>query len=226
MYFKNRATAGRKLAEKMLKFQKDNVAVVALSEGSVVVAAQIAMRLHGNLSILLTEDIYLPGEHEPIAAITSAGTFTKNKMFSVGQLEELMMDYHTYVEEQRMQHFHHMNMLMTHSGEIKKEYLRHHVVILVSDGLVNGFSLDVAEDYLKTIAIKKLIVATPVASVKAVDRMHLVADEIFCLDVKPNYISTDHYYDENFIPRQEKMFKIMERISTNWRIEPIHKPVA
>lgn len=221
MYFKNRAIAGKKLADKMLKYQKDPVAVVALSEGSVIVAAQVAMRLHGSLSILLTEDIFLPGEHEPIAAITSAGTFTKNRMFSVGQLEELLMDYRNFVEEQRLQSFHHLNMLMSHEGEIKKEYLRRHVVILVSDGLINGFSLDVAYDYLKTIAIKKLVVATPVASVKAVDRMHLVADDIYCLDVKPNYISTDHYYDDNYIPQQEKMYKIMERISVNWKVESV-----
>ncbi len=221
MYFKNRAYAGRQLAEKLLKYQKDNVAVVALSEGSIIVAAQVAMRLHASLSILLTENIYLPGEPDAIAAVTSAGTFTKNHMFSAGQLEEMMVDYRTYIEEQRLQQFHHMNMLMTHDGEIKKEHLRRHVVILVSDGLVNGFSLDVANDYLKTVALKKLVVATPVASVKAVDRMHLVADEIYCLDVKPNYISTDHYYDENIIPEHENIFKIMRRISINWRVEPV-----
>ena len=221
MYFKNRAEAGRKLAAQLQKYQKENVAIVALSEGSVIVAAQVAMRLHGSLSMLLTENINLPGEPDAIAAVTSAGTFTKNNMFSAGQLEEMMIDYHTFIEEQRIQRFHHMNMLMTHDGEIKKENLRRHVVILVSDGLMNGFSLDVAYDYLKTIAIKKLVVATPVASVSAVDRMHLVADELFCLDVKPNYISTDHYYDDNTIPSGDSIGRVMKNISMNWRVAPI-----
>jgi predicted phosphoribosyltransferase len=223
MYFKSRAEAGRILAKKLTKYQKENIAVVSLSEGGTIVGAQIAMRLHGSLSVLLTESIYLPGEHEAIAAVTSEGTFTKNNMFSVGQLEEYMAEYHGYIDEQRTSKMHQMNLLTSHDGEINKKNLRHHVVILVSDGLTNGFSLSVAEDFLKTVAIKKLIIVTPVASVDAVDRMHLVADEIYCLDVKPNYISTNHYYDDNTIPTADDMFLVMKRISTNWRVEPLLK---
>lgn len=221
MYFKSRAEAGRKIADKLQKYQKHNVAVVSLSEGGTIVAAQIAMRLHGSLSILLTENIYLPGEHEAIAAVTSAGTFTKNNMFSAGELEEYMSEYHGFIEEQRIQKMHQMNILMSHEGEIKKERLRRHVVILVSDGLPSGFSLSVAEDYLKTIAVQKLIIVTPVASVKAVDKMHLIADEIVCLDVKPNYINTDHYYDDNTTPSRDDMSMIMKRIATNWQVGAI-----
>lgn len=220
MYFKNRAEAGRKLAQKLQKYRSENVAVVALSEGSVIVGAQIAMHLHGSLSILLNRRIYLPGELDPIAAITSAGTFTKNTLFSVGQLEEFMSNYRSFVDEERMRQFHKMNMLMSDGGEIKKKYLRRHVVILVSDGLKNGFSIDVAYDFLKTIALEKLVIATPTASVKAIDRMHIVGDELECLDVKANFISVDHYYDENTVPSYDDLLKVMRRISTNWKLMP------
>lgn len=221
MYFKNRAEAGRRLAQELKKYRSHNIAVVALSEGGLIVGAQIAMQLHGSLSLLLSRNIFLPGEHEPIAAVTSGGTFTKNSLFSAGQLEELLIDYHTLVEERRRQQMHEMNQLVDHDGEVKKEYLRRHVVVLVSDGLINGFSIDVAYDFLKTVAIDKLIVATPVASVQAVDRMHLLSDEIVCLDVKPNYISTDHYYEDNTIPSREGMGRVMRQISINWSPRPI-----
>lgn len=221
MYFKNRAEAGKKLAQQLSGYRPDNIAVVALSEGALIVGAQIAMQLHGSLSLLLTRNIFLPGENDPIAAITSSGTFTKNQLFSAGQLEELLIDYHTLVDERRRQQMHDMNQLVDHDGEVKKEYLRRHVVILASDGLSNGFSIDVAYDFLKTVAIKKLIVATPVASVQAVDKMHLLSDEIVCLDVKPNYISTNHYYDDNTIPSRDGMGQVMRQIAVNWAIRPI-----
>ncbi len=221
MYFKNRAEAGRQLAEKLLKYRTDNVAVVALSEGGVIVGAQIAMRLHASLSILLNKHIYLPGELDPIAAVTSAGTFTKNTMFSVGQLEEFMSDYRSYIDEKRLQQFHKMNMLVSDGGEIQKKYLRRHVIILVSDGLQNGFSLDVAYDFIKTVAFKELVIATPVASVKAIDRMHILSDELQCLDVKSNYVNTDHYYSQNTVPSYDDLLKVMSRISTNWRLSPV-----
>lgn len=222
MYFKNRADAGRQLAKKLLRYRTSNVAVVALSRGSMIIGAQVAMKLHGSLSMLLTRDILLPGEHEAIAAVSSAGTYTQNHGFSAGELEQLTMDYRSFIEEARREAMHEMNMLVSHDGEIKKDYLRNHVVVVVADGFQNGFSLDVVADYFKTIAIKKLVVATPVASVKAVDRMHLVADEICCLDVKPNFIGIDHYYDENTIPSNiEGLLKVQKHISLNWKIEPI-----
>src|SRR5207253_7620036 len=125
----------------------------------------------------------------------STGNFAYNNMFSTGQLEELAADFRSYIEQKRIEKMHELNILVGKDGELHKEYLRHHIVILVSDGLINGFSLDIANDYLKSVALKKLVVATPLATVPAVDRMHLVADEISCLSVLPNFMGVDHYYE-------------------------------
>lgn len=217
MYFRNRADAGRKLAAKLDKYGKQNLSVVALSEGGVIVGAQIAMALHANMMLMLTENIYLPGENEAIASLGSTGTFAYNNMFSPGQLEELSMEYHQYIDSKRMESMHRLNMLVGHEGEIRPEYLRHHLIILVSDGLASGFSLDIAADYLKTVANKGLIIATPIASVPAVDRMHLVGDEICCLNVVDNYVNTNHYYDDNTIPPVFDLFRLMKNITLNWK---------
>lgn len=219
MYFRNRAQAGRVLCKELLHFRDQNVAVIALSPGGVILGAQIAMQLHASMALLLTENIFLPGEPDAIAAMSSVGTFTYNNMFSPGQLEEAAGEFHSYIEAQRIEKLHKLNMIVGVDGEIKKEHLRHHVVILVSDGLNNAFSLDIAAGYLKTIAIKRLVVATPFASVPAVDRMHLMSDEICCLSVLPNYMFTDHYYDENIIPETDDLFKIIRNISYNWSLK-------
>ncbi len=223
MYFNNRAQAGRELAKKMDDYHNKQVVVLALSPGAVIIGAQIAMKLHANLMLLLTESIYLPGENDPIAAMTSAGTFTYNNMFSPGQLEEYITEYHHFIEERRIEKLHKLNKLVGKDGEINKNYLRHHTVIVVSDGLSSGFSLDIAAMFLKTVAIDKLIVATPLASIPAVDRMHLFADEIICLSVVVNYLGTDHYYDDNTIPSTEHLFELIRNITVNWERE---KPIA
>jgi len=217
MYFKNRADAGRQIAQKLEKYRSMDIAVVALSPGAVIVGAQIAMSLHGNLALLLTENIYLPGESEAIAALASTGGFSYNNMFSPGQLEELAGEYHQYIEQKRIETMHHLNMLIGHDGEIHREYLRHHIVIVVSDGLSNGFSLDIANDFFKTIPIKRLIVTTPFASVAAVDRMHLLGDEICCLSVIENFLDTDHYYTDNTVPPIDDLFRVMRNIAVSWK---------
>lgn len=213
MYFKDRAEAGRKLADLLTAYSGQQPVVLSLCEGGVIVGAQIAMKLHGTLALLLSENIYLPGEPDAIAAMGSTGNFAYNDMFSTGQIEDLSSEFHGYIEQQRIEKMHHLNIVVGKDGEIHKEYLRHHVVILVSDGLPNGFSLNVAADYLKSVAIKKLIVATPLASVAAADRMRLLADEVQCLSILPNYMDTNHYYEDNTIPNTEALFKVIKSIS-------------
>lgn len=217
MYFKNRSDAGRQLAEKLAHYRYENTAVVALSDGGVIVAAEIATRLHCVLTMLLTEEVKLPGEHDALAVVNQDGGFTFNNMFSTGQLEEFTSEYHNYIEQEKRQKFHVINQLLGEGGLIKPELLYGHNVILVSDGLNSGLSLDAAADFIKPIKVARVIVATPLASVPAVDRMHLLADEIACLSVVENYMNTDHYYEDNTMPPHEELIKTIEKIVLNWK---------
>lgn len=215
MYFKNRADAGRTLATKLKKYNGKQCVVIALNSGAVVVGAQIAMNLHANLLMLISEDITLPGEHRPVAAMTT-DTFTFNPEFSACQIDEFVTEYHGFIEGQRIEKFHKLNKLMSDGGSIDAKFLRRHVVILVSDALQTGISLQIAADFLKPIKIERLIIATPMASVNAVDKMHLLSDEICCLDVTDNLMEADHYYDDNTVPNHEGSLKIIRNISMNW----------
>lgn len=217
MYFRNRAEAGRALALKLEdKYKSQHIVVLALGLGSSIVAAQVAMKLHANLLLYVIQDINLPGENESIAGLGSGDVFTYNPAYSAGELDEYTSEYRSYIEQERVHQSHELHMLLGEGGQIDKNLLRHRIVLLVSDGLADGFSIDVAATFLKTVAIKKLVIATPIASVAAVDRMHLVGDDICCLSVPNNFMGTNHYYDENTIPKPDDIFKIMRNISVNW----------
>lgn len=217
MYFKDRHEAGKKLAEKLAKYRYENTAVVALSDGGVIIGAEIAKQLHCVLTMLLTEEVTLPGEHTPLAVVDHDGGFTYNNMFSTGQLEAFAGEYHGYIEEKKRQKFSSMNRLLGETGLIRNEQLRGHNVILVSDSLVNGLSLDAAANFLKPIRTEKLIIATPLATVPAVDKMHLLADEIACLSVVENFVNTNHYFEDNKMPNHETIVKTIETIVLNWQ---------
>jgi predicted phosphoribosyltransferase len=216
MYFHDRAQAGKLLAEKLKPYQIQNTAVVALSRGGLMVGAQIALKLHASLMMLLTENIDLPGLQDPFAAVSPENTITYNKSFYSGEREELTMEYFHQIEQQRIEKIHRLHTLTDGSGQVRKDLLKNHIVILVNDGFSTGFSLDVAADYLKPVKAKKLIVAAAVASMSAMDRMRLFGDEVACLSVAQNYIDTDHYFDENQIPSTEGLFKIIRNISLSW----------
>lgn len=215
MYFKNRAEAGRQLATKLEKYKHELCTVVALNSGGVLVGAQIAMKLHSSLMVLLSDEIILPGESQPLASMT-ANSLTYNTAYSQGEVDEFVSEYHGLIEDQRIEKFHKLNKLLNDGGEINPDILRDHVVILVSDTFRSGVSLAVAADYLKPTKIRKLVVVAPIASVNAIDKMHLVGDEIFCLSVAENLMESDHYFEDNNIPEHKDAVKIIRNISLNW----------
>lgn len=210
MYFRSRLEAGQKLATQIVpKYRGTQCVVMALSSGGVVVGSEIARQLSCKVTILLTESISLPRELDPIGALNQEGGFTYNSMFSPGQLEEWTSEYRNYIDQERLEKLHRMNQILGESGVIDKSLLRNHNVILVSDGLVNGFSLDSAADFLKPIKLESLVIATPIATVQAVDRMHIVADDIYCLSILENYINTNHYYEQNDLPGAERVMTLI-----------------
>lgn len=218
MYFKSRTEAGKILAEEIVKkYQSQHCAVVALSDGAVMVGAQIAMKLHCVLTMLQTNAIQLPRENAAVGGISSDGSFTYNSAYSPGQIEDFISEYRTFIEQEKMTKMQEMHHGTGGGTLIRKSLLRNKTVILVSDGLSNGFSLDLAQEYLKPIKTHKIVVATPFASVPAVDRMHVLADEIFCLSVIEDYMTTDHYYETQDVPSHESVVRAVEEIVTHWK---------
>jgi putative phosphoribosyl transferase len=218
MYFESRAQAGQLLAAELVeKYRYENCAVVALSDGAVQVGEQIASALHCILTMLLIEEIPVPGEDMSFGGVSQNGGFTYNGMFSAGELEEYTGEFHGYLEEQKREAFQRLNRLLGDGGIIDSDMLRDHTVILVSDGLDNGAAIDVALDFLKPIRTNKLIVATPFATVPMVDKLHIVADELHILDVKENFMGTNHYYEQNDIPSHEETIAKINQIVLNWR---------
>lgn len=204
-------------AQLVPKYRYENCVVVALNDGGVMVGAQIATELHCALMMLLSEEITVPREPDAIAGITSEGGFAYNPVYSSGEIEEMTSEYFNLIEQEKLTHMHHMNELLGSGGMMRKDMLKGHNVILVSDGLANGFLLDLAENFLKPIAIEKLIVAVPIASVSAVDRMHIFADDIYCLSVPGEFMDVAHYYDKQDIPDHDTVVKTIEDVVLHWK---------
>jgi putative phosphoribosyl transferase len=218
MYFASRVQAGRMLAAQITKkYRYENCAVLALGDGGAMVGAQIAVELHCVLTLLTSAEIMLPREPQSIAGITSGGNLAYNHSYSDGEIDEMVSENRGFIEQEKLLRMHDLNQLVGIGGTINKELLRGHNVIVVSDGLKTGFPVDLVVEFLKPIAIEKLIVATPFASVPAVDRMHVVADDLYCLNVLPDYIDTNHYYDKQDVPDHETVLKTIEHIVLYWK---------
>ena len=210
MYFESRSQAGKILADQLVaKYRYENCAVVALSNGGVVVGEQIAAQLHCVLMLLVSQDIEIPGEGMNFGAVSQTGDFTYN--------DEYTSEFHGYLAEKRRETYSSLNRLIGDGGTVDKDMLKDRVVVLVSDGFANTASVGVALDFLKPIRILRLVVASPVASVAVVDRLHITADELHLLDVKENFLGVDHYYEDNNVPTLQQSIDKISQIILNWR---------
>ena len=218
MFLASRLQAGRLLAAKLVpKYRYENCAVVGLDDGGVVVGAQIAIQLHCILNMLMSAEINLPQEPLAVAGITAGGDLAYNNQYSSGEISELVMENRGYIEQEKLRQMHDLNQLVGAGGTIDKRLLKGQNIILVSDGLKSGFQVDLAYQFLKPIEYNKLIFATPLASISAVDHMHVLGDELYCLNVIEDYQNTDHYYDKRDIPRHQTILKTIEQIVLKWK---------
>lgn len=199
------------------KYRHQNCAVLALNDGGVMVGAQIAVKLHCVLTLMTSEEIVLPREPDALAGITSSGAMAYNQHYSQGEINELLGEYYSVVEQEKLVKMHDMNHMMGSKGTVNRHLLQGHDVIVVSDGLKTGFPVDLAAEFLKPISINKLVVATPFASIQAVDRMHVLADDLYCLNVVEDYLDTDHYYDKQDVPDHQTVLKIIGEIIQEWK---------
>ncbi len=205
------------LAGRLTAYRYENTVVVALTDGAVQVGVQISAELHATLTMMLSEKIDVPGEGEVFGTLNQDGAFVYNGMFSAGQIEEYYTEYHGYLEDQKREQSSKMNRILGAGGIVDEAILREHNVILVSDGLPNGSSMEAAMEYLKPLKVLRVIIASPIASVAAVDRAHLLADELHILGVTDNYMGTDHYYEVNDVPDRETTLKNLNDFVLSWR---------
>ncbi|PID29590.1 hypothetical protein CR983_03725 [Candidatus Saccharibacteria bacterium] len=218
MYLQSRGQAGKMIAAQLMeKYRYENCAVVALSDASVLVAEQIAADLHCVLTLLLSEKIEIPGEDLTLGSVSQTGEFSYNQELTQGEADGYTREFHGYFEEQKREAFGKLNRLLGDGGTIDADLLRDRVVILVSDGIAKANILDVALTFLKPIRVEKIVIAAPFVSVAAVDVIHVKADDMCILDVKENYLATDHYYEDNVVPDREETIRLINELIMKWR---------
>lgn len=218
MYFESRAVAGAKLASELVaEYRYEDTSVVSLDRGGVAVGYQIATYLHTTLQRLLSETIHIDDESVDYATVLQGGTVAKNPDMTESESSYYYGEYAGQLDEAIREASSKINRMVGDGGDINPEVLRWRNVILVSDALSSGTMLDAAVEWLKPVRVKKIILAVPVVSVEALDKAHVLMDELHILGVTPNFISNDHYYDINDDPDEEMARKMINSTILGWK---------
>ena len=206
------------LAEQLLPYyQGKPCAVIALSDGGIMVGAQIAQKLGCILTLLMSSDdvsYFAAGslaDHAPGEKIEDTDDYFFDATYEQPGESFVLNEY------EKIFQFQQMNRELTKSTTVNPRVIHGKHVIVVGDGFKRGYALDLAAAFLKPIPIEKFVVAVPLASEHAVDRMHALADELYCIDVLTDYIDTAHYYNKQDVPKHETVLATIEEVVAHWK---------
>ena len=179
--FKDRAEAGKRLAQSLPKFVSPGALVLAIPAGGVPVAGEIARTLKLPLDLLIVRKIPIPGNTEAgFGAVGPDGEviFNEGLLRGLRLTEETIRDQVAATQkivEARNQLFRNGRPFPQVKGR---------TVILVDDGLASGFTMMEAARSMRRREATKVIVAVPTAPEDSVNRLLSEVDEIYCLNVR------------------------------------------
>jgi putative phosphoribosyl transferase len=159
--FRNRAEAGRLLAERLRAYAgRDDVVVLGLPRGGVPVAFEIARALDAPLDVFLVRKLGVPGHEElALGAIATGGTRVLNERLveSLGIPREWIeaIDAKEMRELERRER--------AYRGDRPPPDLTGRTVILVDDGLATGSTMLAAVQAVRQDEPERVVVAVPVA---------------------------------------------------------------
>ncbi|MCH8049697.1 phosphoribosyltransferase [Patescibacteria group bacterium] len=207
--FKDRADAGKQLAEALkdeFKDAKDTI-VLALPRGGVALGYEISKALNLPLDIIVPRKI--GAEFNPeyaIGAITETGEAVWNETERKAAKPEYIKKI---VAEEKAEA---ARRLKTYRGDRPSRNIENKTVILVDDGVATGLTMRAAIKTARAEKPKKIAVAVPHGAQDSLKKLREEVDELMVLDEPMFYGAVGAFY-ENFPQNtDEEVIKLLKEV--------------
>ena len=209
MLFRDRREAGKLLAEELafLRGQEDLI-VLAIPRGGVVVGYEVARALGAPLDIYVTRKIGAPGNPElALGAVASNGTVVLDEeaIARMGVPREYIEMERAYQQEEIERR------LTRYRGERPALELGGKTVILTDDGIATGATILAGIRALKETDIARLILAVPVAPPSAIERLGREVDRVVCLHSPRLFWAVGQFYQVFDQTSDEEVTRLLEQ---------------
>lgn len=206
MAFASREDAGRKLGAWLRDTGVEGSMVAGLPRGGVVVAAEVARILRRPLDVLVVRKVGHPRHREfAVGALAENGVVILDRAVIEAahilrtELEEVIAE-----ETQRLLEY----QSRFESG--RRHVLAEQSVIIVDDGLATGATTEAAVISARSQGARRVVVATPVASTGAIERLGPLADDVIALIADPGFDAVGRYYRDFPQTTDEEVVALLE----------------
>ena len=190
--FESRHDAGRRLAAKLGEYDNGSVVVLAIPNGGVPVALEVARALNADLGLVICRKVpILLNPEGSLGAAADDGTVILNEEavkkigFSRQKLEDEINKVRAEIKQRSL----------LYRGDQPLVRVGGRTVIIIDDGLASGFTMTAAVESVRHRRPKEIVVAVPVASAMAVKQVEKVADKVVTCTTgfMPKFYVSDFY---------------------------------
>lgn len=187
------------LAEKLQKYKSDKGIVLAVPRGGIPVAYAVARELNFPIEIVLTKKIGHPANKE-----YAIGAASLNDHFIVPHenVSEEYIQRELIVIRRRLK-----EMYKKFMGDREPESLEGKTIIVIDDGIATGNTLLGTVKVLRKSRPGKIVIAAPVASESAIEKLSNEVDEVVAVFIPEIFYGVGAFYEDfRQVTDEEVMF--------------------
>lgn len=209
--FKDRAEAGRILAERLKENAGAGTVVLALPRGGVPVAFELAVALDAELDVLPVRKLGVPGQPElAMGAIAPGGAlYVDHDTMRAAHVTQAQFDAVLAAEQSEL-----ARREALYRRDSAPSAVEGRTAVVVDDGIATGATMQAAVKALRERRPARVIVAVPVAPAGVQADFVNVADEFVCVAQPALFFSVGQHYTDFGQTTDEEVSDLLERART------------
>lgn len=208
MRFRDREDAGWRLANRLMDYRHANPVILALPRGGISVAYEIARTFQVPFDVLLVRKLGVPMMPEvSFGAVAEGGivyldqSLVKKMGISKQTIQEIALAELAELERRRE----------TYRDGRPLPSLAGRTVILVDDGVANGWTVRAAIGRIRKEKPLKVVLAVPVAQSQIAEELRSEVDHLVCLETPLDFMAVSQHYSDFRQVQDKEAMALLER---------------